>query len=195
MQLDVPRAQGETTACVNDDESQADPSTTSAGALKLNQGSCQESGGTSGSGGSQAGSGSRTDQGSQTGSVRGASGSTSSSVTTTAWVAAANAVGLRIVRVRHVTKGASVTKRFRAFVTLRDVRGKLVRDAIVTISRVPGARNTSGKYSAFSRFGQATIGVPVANRLIGTRLFLKISARTPKARSIVLRSVRLPALG
>jgi len=183
---------GTTNACLNDDHSQADPSASDSGsAVKLNQGSCQ-AGSSSGTGGSQTGSGSQAP-----GSTRGVSGSTKSSASATAWVTSANAVGLRIVRVRHVTKGVSVTKRFRVLVTLRDVRGKLVRDAIVTISRVPGAQSTiSGKYSTFSnRFGQATIRVPVAKRMLGKRLFLKISARTPKAHAIALRSVRVPALG
>jgi hypothetical protein len=150
----------------------------------VNQGTCQQSA-SSGSKGSQTASGSR--------STRTASGSTRASARST--VSAAGAVGLRIVRVRHLTKGVSVTKRFRVLVTLRDGRGRLVRDAIVTIGKVPGARNTiSGKYPTFSnRLGQATVRVPVAKRLLGKRLFLKISARTPKARTITLRSVRLPA--
>jgi hypothetical protein len=37
--------------------------------------------------------------------------------------------------------------------------------------------------------------VHVDQRSLGNRLFLKISARTPKARAVTLRSVRLPALG
>jgi hypothetical protein len=101
------------------------------------------------------------------------------------------------VSVRHVTKGVSVTKRLRVLVTLRDLRGRYVRNAIVSVSRVPSAVNTiSGVYATFSsRAGQATIAVPVAKSMLGKRLFLKIGARTPKARAITLRSVRLPALG
>ena len=48
----------------------------------------------------------------------------------------------RIVRVRHFTKGVSATKRLRVLVTVRDLRGRPVRDAIVSVSRVPGAANT-----------------------------------------------------
>lgn len=66
-----------------------------------------------------------------------------------------------------------------------------------TIAKVPGARNTiAGKYPTFSNgLGQATVRVSVAKRLLGRRLFLKISARTVRARAVTLRSVRLPALG
>ena len=90
-----------------------------------------------------------------------------------------------------------MTKRFRLVVTLRDLRGRYVRHAIVSVSKVPSAVNTiSGVHSTFSsRAGQATIAVPVTKSMLGKRLFLKIGARTPKARAITLRSVRLPAFG
>lgn len=184
-----------TNACVNDEQSHANPSASDGGIVKLNQGSCQEAGSSSGSGGSQTGSGPQTGSASQKqGSVR-PSGSTRSNASTT--IAAANAAGLRIARVRHVTDGVSKSKRFRVLVTLKDMQGRLVRDAIVTISKVRGTRNTvSGTCSAFSnKLGQASIAVHVAHKALGQRLFLKVSARTPKARSIALRSVRLPAHG
>jgi hypothetical protein len=187
-----------TNACVNDDRSHADPSASDGDPVKLNQGSCQEAAGSSaGSGGSQGGSGPQAGSGSQKSGSRGGSGSTRSNASATTGVAAGNAAGLRIARVRPVTDGVSKTKSFRVLVTLKDMQGRLVRDAIVTISKAPGARNTvSGMCSAFSnRLGQATIVVHVPNESLGKRLFLKISARTPKARSIALRSVRLPALG
>jgi hypothetical protein len=90
----------------------------------------------------------------------------------------------------------AVTKRFRVLVTLRDMRGKYVRSAIVSVSRVPGAvSRTSGVGSAFSnKSGQATIVAPVTESMLGKRLFLKIGARTPSARAIAVRSLRLPAL-
>jgi hypothetical protein len=189
---------GKTNACVNDEHSNADPSASDGSVVNLNQGNCQGAGSSSGSGGSQSGSGPQTGSGSpKPGSVRGTSGSTRSNAGAATGVAAANAVGLRIAGVRHVTDGVSKTKSFRTLVTLKDMQGRLVRDAIVTISKAPGARNTvSGMCSAFSnRLGQATIVVHVPNQSLGKRLFLKISARTPKARSVALRSLRLPALG
>jgi hypothetical protein len=185
-----------TNACVNDERSNADPSASDGGVVKLNEGSCQEAGSSPGSGGSPTGSGPKTGTGSQKqGSVRGPSGSTRSNASAT--VAAAKAVGLKIARVRHVTDGVSKTKHFRVLVTLKDMQGRLVRDAIVTVSKVPGTRNTvSGMCAALSnRLGQATIVAHVANKSLGQRLFLKVTARTPKARAIALRSVRLPALG
>jgi hypothetical protein len=174
---------GQTDACVNDGTSTVDPSPeTTNSAVNLNTGSCASAEGSSAATGS-------------TGANAGAVGAKSSA--TAAWVSASEAIGLRIARVRHLTKGVSVTKRFRVLVTLRDMRGRYVRNAIVSVSRVPSAVSTiSGVHSAFSnRSGQATIAVPVTKKMLGKRLFLKIGARTPNARAMTLRSVLLPALG
>jgi hypothetical protein len=178
---------GQTDACVNDGSSTADPSATN-GPVQLDTGSCAGAEGSPASaGGSLAATGS-------TGSKAGASGGKSSA--TTAAVSSSDAIGLRIARVRHLTNGVAVTKRFRVLVTLRDMRGKYVRGAIVSVSRVPGAASTtSGVSSAFSnKSGQATIVVPVTESMLGKRLFLKIGARTASARAIAVRSLRLPAL-
>ena len=175
---------GKTDACVNSEDSTVDPSAKN-GIAKINTGSCASAHDSSGSTGSTGSTG-----------AKARSGGTKSTVAA-GWVSSSQAVGLRIVRVRHVTKGVSVTKRFRVLVTLRDLRGRYVRYAIVSVSRVPSAVNTiSGVHSTFSnRSGQASITVPVTKSMLGKRLFLKIGARTPKARAITLRSVRLPAVG
>jgi hypothetical protein len=184
---------GKTTTCVNDEKSEANPSTSDPeGSAQLNQGSCQAA---------AAGSLAATGTGGSTGSTSstGSGGSTAgsgakSSGAAAAWVSAGQAAGLRIVRVRHLTKDVSVTKHFRVLATLRDTRGRLVRGAIVSVSRAPGAQNTiSGVHATFSnKVGQATISVPVAKHMLGKRLYLKIAARTPTARALTLRSVRLP---
>jgi len=174
---------GKTDACVNSEDSTVDPSAKN-GIAKINTGSCASAHDSSGSTGSTGSTG-----------AKARSGGTKSRVAA-GWVSSSQAVGLRIVRVRHVTKGVSVTKRFRVLVTLRDLRGRYVRYAIVSVSRVPSAVNTiSGVHSTFSnRSGQASITVPVTKSMLGKRLFLKIGARTPKARAITLRSVQLPAV-
>lgn len=174
---------GQTGACVNDDSSAVDPSASNtSGAVKVNTGSCASAGGSAAPTRSS-------------GSTAGAAGAKSSA--TGAWVSSSEAIGLRITRVRHLTKGVSVTKRIRVLVTLRDMRGRYVRSAIVSVSRVPGAVSTiSGVHFAFSnRSGKATISVPVTKNMLAKRLFLKVGARTPNARAITIRSVRLPAVG
>jgi hypothetical protein len=192
-------SEGKANACVNDEHSQADPSESETGSmLNLNQGSCQASSGSSADTGTQTGGESSAGSGSKKPtSTRGTSGATRSGAASTASVAAGDAVGLKIARVRSSTKGVSTTKHFRVLVTLKDLKGRLVRDAIVSIGKAPGAVNTvSGTCSSFSnRLGQANVVVHVDQQSLGKRLFLKISARTPKARAIALRSVRLPATG
>ena len=184
---------GKTGACVNEQSSSADPSSSDTNKVaKLNEGSCQASAGSSAGTGS---SGSASSAGLDRDRRAGAAARSRSA--TAAWVSAGEAVGLRIVRVRHLTKDVTATKHFRVLATLRDIRGRLVRGAIVSVSRAPGAQNTiAGVHATFSnKVGQATISVPVAKRMLGKRLFLKIGARTPTARAITLRSVRLPAFG
>jgi hypothetical protein len=172
-------------ACVGGQHSGADPADPSV--VELNDASCA-SGSGAGTSGSGAGSGQTTGS-----SGTGTAGSRSSA---TAAVAAADAVGLRISTVRKLMKNVSVRRNFRLLVTLRDTRGRLVRGAIVSVGRVPGSQSTvSGLHAGFSnKHGVAAILVPVTKRMFGKRLFLKIAARTPKARAVALRSVSLPRL-
>ena len=177
---------GQTGACVNDQSSTVDPSAEDTnGAARVNSGTCTSANGASTSTGSTG----------STGSNAGSASAKSSAEAS--WVSSSQAVGLRIVRVQHVTAEVTFTKRFRVLVTLRDLRGRYVRNAIVTVGRVPAAANTiAGTHSTFSnKAGRASIAVPVTKCMLGTRRFLKITARTPKSRSMTLRSVRLPAVG
>lgn len=171
----------EADACVGNQHSGADAEESSA--LQLNDAACQSStgGGAASGGGSQStGGGARpTGQGSALASV-----------------AAADAVGLRIVGVKRLLKNVRLSKNFRLLVTVKDGRGRRVRGAIVSISRVPGSNRTvSGMHAGFSnKIGVARVLVPVTTKMFGNRVFLKITARTPKARAVTLRSVLLPRL-
>lgn len=186
----------EADACVSDQHSGADPADPRI--IQLNDASCASGSGagTAGSGsGSGSGSGQATgSRSSRTTGSTGAAGSGSSA--TAATVAAGSAVGLRISAVRKLMKNVGVRRSFRLLVTLRDTRGLLVRGAIVSVSRVPGSQATvSGLHAGFSdKRGVATILVPVTKRMFGKKLFVKIAARTPKARAVALRSVSLPRL-
>ena len=111
-------------------------------------------------------------------------------------VSAAQAVGPRIVRVRTNLNRVRATKRFRLFVTLKDRSGRLVHGATVSVVRVPGRTTASGLRAVKSnRAGTAQVGVRVKRSQFGKRLFVRVAARTPKARAVVPRSVRLPKLG
>jgi hypothetical protein len=171
--------------CVGDQHSGADPG--DPGIVELNNASCAPGSGT----GTTGSAGSRPSG--TTGSAGTAGGGSSASATT---VAAGNAVGLRIIAVRKLMKNVSIRRNFRLLVTLRDTRGLLVRGAIVSVGRVPGSQATiSGLHAGFSnKRGLATILVPVTKGMFGKKLFVKIAARTPKARAVALRSVSLPRL-
>lgn len=181
---------GQADACVTDDHSGADPSNTNS--VAVNDRPCA-SGSGSGSG-SSAGSSSGGGASGSRSSTR--SGSTSNTRGSTGFVSAGQAIGLQITRVRTLTKSTKLTFRVGLLVTLRDARGRLVRGGIVSVGRVPGSQTTiKGTYSNFTqRSGQAQIVVPVTAKMFGKRLFVKISARTPRAQAVALRSVLLPRL-
>jgi hypothetical protein len=170
-QVDACVGSPQDTASVND----ACQSSGSAGA---------QTGGSSGSG-SGSGTGGSTGAGAKTGGVAGAAA--------TATVAARDARGIRIVRIRYVKSALRSAGRLRVIVTVRDVDGRLIRDAIVSLRPLRAAKPTlAGSIATFSnRLGEARFSVPVAKRLLGRRLTFTINARTPGARALELASVRL----
>lgn len=181
-------------ACIGDQHSGADPADSSA--IQLNDASCASGGGT-GATGSGSGSGGGQSAGSRPSGTTGSTGTgtTGNRALTATTVAAADAIGLRIA-IRKQMRNVSLRRNFRLFVTVRDTRGLLVRGAIVSAGRVPGSQATiSGLHAGYSnKRGLATILVPVTKQMFGKKLFVKIAARTPKARAVALRSVSLPRL-
>jgi hypothetical protein len=171
--------------CLGNEHSGADPADSSV--VQLNDASCASGGGGSGP----------TGGGTPTG-TSGASGTSGAATrgSAVATVDASNAVGLRIVGVRKLMKNVRLNRNFRLIVTVKDTRGLLVRGAIVSVGRAPGStRSVSGLHAGFSnKTGVARVIVPVTRPMFGKRLYLKIAARTPKARAVALRSVLLPRL-
>jgi hypothetical protein len=173
-------------ACVGDRHSGADVEDPQL--LQLNDAACASSTG----GGSQATGGARPTGPTGTSGTSGTAGKSGAQGS----IAAADAVGLRIVGVKRLLKNVRLSKNFRMLVTIKDGRGFRVRGAIVSVSRVPGNRATAcGMHASFSnKVGVAQVLVPVTKKMFGNRVFLKITARTPKARAVTLRSVFLPRL-
>ena len=172
-------------ACVGDRHSGADPADPSI--VALNDSACQ-----SGVGGAGTGAGAGTKPSGASGTT-GRTGTSGAAATT---VSAADAVGLRIAGVRKLMKHVTLTRNFRLLVTIRDARGRLVKGAIVSAGRVPGSQNTlAGLHADFTnKHGVAALLVPVTKRMFGKKLFVKVAARTPRARAVALRSVLLPRL-
>jgi hypothetical protein len=195
---------GDTDACVNDQHSGATPSSSNPdSAVQVNDASCQTAAGgqssssqTSGSAASGSSSGSSPSNGSApSGGSRpagstGASGTTKKAATT---IAAANARGLKISAISYNTKGIRSSKKLGVRVTLRDADGNLIRDAIVSIKGVPGAKNTIDCADAAytNSAGVAAFTVPVSAKMLGKRLFLGVVARTPSQRVGRIGAVRL----
>jgi hypothetical protein len=189
--------------CLGDQHSGADPADPSI--LQLNDATCTASSGSSGGSGGSGSGPSASQSGSSSGSTgaatsgsggSGGAAATSGTTATSATVAATDAIGLRIAGIRPLLRNVRTNRNLRLVVTVRDGRGLLVRGAIVSAGRVPGSAATvSGLHAGFSnKAGVARIVVPVARSMFGKRLYLKIAARTPKARAVALRSVLLPRL-
>jgi hypothetical protein len=108
-------------------------------------------------------------------------------------IAAAAADGVKIAKVRYITKTVRAKKRFRMIVTLKDNRGRLVRNATVRVRPkvkrfVVGNQRTKKS----SKIGQANFLVLVRKPALGKRLFMITTAQTPKAKAQKTTSVRLP---
>jgi hypothetical protein len=187
---------GQTDACVNDQHSGANPSASDASGLaQLRDRACQSA--TVSGGGAQT-AGARTSGSPSSGRATSASvtGASRGAKTRTTTITAIQAFGLRIASIRFATRGVEATKRLGVIVTVRDRRGFLVRDAIVSIAGVPGTRlPIAWRQAAYSnRLGQVTFRLPLAKEMGGKRLLVAIIARTPRVQAHRVAAVRVPAL-
>jgi hypothetical protein len=108
-------------------------------------------------------------------------------------IAAAGADGVKIAKIRYVTKLVRAKKRFRMLVTVKDNRGRLVRGATVRV-RPKLKRFVIGnqRIKKSSKVGVANFLVLVRNVALGKRLFMITLAQTPKAKAQKTTSVKLP---
>jgi hypothetical protein len=107
-------------------------------------------------------------------------------------VSARDAVGLRIAKIRYIRTGVQRTHRLRMVVTLKDIRGLLVRGATV---RVQGRGHKLAKRPRATRsgpLGKATIVLRLRKSAYGKRLFTTTVAKTPTANARKTTSVRVP---
>jgi hypothetical protein len=112
-------------------------------------------------------------------------------------IAAAGADGVRIAKIRYLTKTVRAKKRFRMIVTVKDRRNRLVRNAIVRVR--PSNFQVRRKFvvgkqrmKRSGKTGQANFLVLVRKHALGKRVFLVTVAQTPKAKAQKTSSVRLP---
>lgn len=108
-------------------------------------------------------------------------------------VSASAAVGVRIAKVRYVTRSVKRTKRFRMIVTIKDQRGLLIRNAVVRVRGVKAGwilRNPKAKKT--NRVGQAAFLITGRQRAFGKRLWMVTSAQTKTAKASKKTAVKLP---
>lgn len=120
---------------------------------------------------------------------------TSSVISTAAGpsVAAAGAIGVKITKIRYLTKTVRAKKRFRMIVTVKDNQGRLIRNATIRVRPkikrfVVGNQRTKKS----NKVGQANFLVLIRKAALGRRLFMITLAQTPKAKAQKTTSVRLP---
>lgn len=110
-------------------------------------------------------------------------------------VSAMGAKGLRIAKIRYITTGVRASKQIRAAITVRDLRGYLVRDAIIQLSSLKSGRIKGGtQFKLSSRLGIATFTVRLLPKAFGKRFYTVASAKTPSAKVRKVSSVALPRL-
>ena len=117
---------------------------------------------------------------------------TRTTVLQTQSVSAARAVGVRIAKIRFITRGAARTHRVRMVITVKDRLGRLVRGAKISVSAKHRSLSRSPKATRSGRKGKATIGLRVRPSALGKRLVVVVVAKTPKAKARKTSSVRLP---
>ena len=115
-------------------------------------------------------------------------------VAAVSYVTAANAVGVKIAKVRYFTKGVKKTKRVRMVVTIKDKRGVIVRGARVTVKsartgRVVGAAKVKGT----NKKGQTSFVLRMRSKAFGKRVVIVTTAKTPSAKASKRTSVRVPS--
>jgi len=114
-------------------------------------------------------------------------------VTTPATVSASQAVGVRFARIAFFTTNVRKTHRVRMIVTVRDLRGSLVKGATVSVRSTKSGRLVRAPKSALTGpKGSATILLPLRSVAFGRRLTVNTVARTPSAKVSRKNGVRIP---
>jgi hypothetical protein len=108
-------------------------------------------------------------------------------------VSAANALGVRIAKVRYYKSAALRTHRVRMVVTVKDRRGLLVRGAKISVRAVKAGRVVrQPKAGLTGRRGRATFVLRLGAAAFGKRLVVVSVAKTPRAKASRKTAVFVP---
>jgi hypothetical protein len=112
---------------------------------------------------------------------------------TSSSVSAANALGIKIVKIRYIKQAALRTHRLRMIVTVRDRRGLLVRGAKISVRAVKAGRLVrTPKTTKSGRKGRATLVLRLRASAFGKRLVVVTLAKTPRAKASRKTRVLVP---
>ena len=108
------------------------------------------------------------------------------------YVSASSAVGLKIAKIRYITKGVARTRRLLMIVTVKDTRGLLVRGAKIKIrSKAAGRLTRRAQTKTSTKLGQAAFVLRAKPKFLGKRLVMVTVATTPTAKAGKTTSIRL----
>jgi len=186
---------GQGNACAAGQTAAVDPTASAAtDAAQIGAGDCS-GGGTAGTSSASTPTGGTGDAGSASGHRTTATAASTSGASTRASVLeAVNASELEITAVRFTTKRVRSARKLGVVVTVRGQQSRPVRNGTVAINDLPTAKiDCLCQRATFTNnAGQAAFTIPVTSSMLGKRLFLQISARTPTLKSTKLVSVPIP---
>jgi hypothetical protein len=114
-------------------------------------------------------------------------------VTAPATVNAKDAVGVRFARIAFHTKGVRRSHRVRMVVTVRDLRGSLVKGATVSVKSVKRGRLLrTPKVVRTGAKGRVTVVLPLRAVAFGRKLVVNTVAKTPSAKVSRKQGLRIP---
>jgi len=184
---------GQGNACAAGQTAAVDPTASAlTDAVQIGAGGCS-GGGSAGTSSTSTSTGGTSDTGSTGG--RQTTATASASATTKASVLEASAASeLEITTVRFTTKNVRSARKLGVVVTVRGQQSSPVRNGTVAINDLPTAKiDCLCQRATFTNnAGQAAFTIPVTKSMLGKRLFLQVSARTPTLRSTKLVSVQIP---
>jgi hypothetical protein len=117
----------------------------------------------------------------------------SETITAQQTVSAANALGVRIVKIRYLKGNVHRHHRLKMVVTVKDRLGRLIHGARVSVSSTK--RGRFARHSHATRTGprgKVTLGLRLRKAALGKRLVVLVVAKTPHAMARRKSSVRLP---
>ena len=120
-------------------------------------------------------------------------GGNAETITAQQTVSAANAIGVRIVKIRYLKGGVRRHHRLKMVVTVKDRLGRLIQGARINVSSTKRGRLARRNHATRTGpRGKVTLGLRLRRAALGKRLVVVVVAKTPHAKARKKSSVKLP---